>query len=126
MRETAVVIGSDGQVLYWHAPLKRTMVAIPDTRALWDVLWQHREQLLGVAHTHPGIPAPSQEDLTTFAACEAGLGRRLKWWILTADRARCFAWKGPEKLTYIGTKAHFATWMAELRHRSASLGEQND
>ena len=129
MRETAAVIGRHEEVLYWHAPLCCTMVAIPDTRTLWEVLWRHRDEILGVAHTHPGSgqPRPSQEDLTTFAACEAGLGRRLQWWILTADQARCFAWKGPEKLNYSGISAQLAPWMEQLRHRSTTdLEEKNE
>ena len=41
--------------------------------------------LAGVAHSHPGggIPTPSWEDLTTFAAVEDGLGQRLVWWIVS-------------------------------------------
>lgn len=126
MIEVAVVLDLDRRPLWWHAPPSATSVSLPDSRALWDVLWTHRAALSGVAHTHPGDgePAPSREDLTTFAAVEAGLGRRLEWWIATADRVRCFAWSGPTRYAYSGREvsslAETADWLAELRARSRS------
>jgi hypothetical protein len=83
--ESGVVVGLDGSPLYWHLPLERTAGSLPNSRPLWDVFWEHRDNLLGFAHSHPGvgIPAPSQEDRTTFSAVERGLGKRLSWWICT-------------------------------------------
>lgn len=102
--ETAVVLDQAGRAIHWHRPSGATATSLPDSRALWEVLWAHRHELGGVAHTHPGAgpPVPSHEDLTTFAAIEAALGRRLRWWIVTADQVRCFRWTGPEPLTYGG------------------------
>ncbi len=74
MIECGVVVGIKGAI-HWHLPEGRTMGSIPDTRALWDVFWEHRKlDYLGFAHSHPGsgIPGPSMTDLTTFAAVEAG------------------------------------------------------
>lgn len=70
------------------------MGALPDSRELWDVFWTHRATLLGFAHTHPGrgIPGPSHTDLTTFAAVEAGLGKRLHWWIASSDHVVLLRW----------------------------------
>ncbi len=87
------------------------------------MLWQAREGLGGVAHSHPhhGPPAPSWEDLTTFSACEAGLGVRLEWWIATLDEVRCFTFCGPGRYDYTGRAAadqETAGWLAELRRRS--------
>jgi Prokaryotic homologs of the JAB domain len=82
--EAAVVIDQDDHPIYWHLPEGRTAASIPDSRDLWMVLWNGREQLAGVAHTHPaGVDQPSSIDLVTFRACEDGLGRRLSWWIVT-------------------------------------------
>lgn len=85
MIEVAVVFSSYGRLVHWHEPPGRSMVWIPDSRNLWDVLWENRRYLGGVAHTHPWsrAAAPSPTDLTTFRAVEDGLGRRLVWPIAT-------------------------------------------
>ena len=100
--EAAVVIGLDGQPILWHTPDGCGPSRIPDSRDLWEVLWENRDNLWGIAHTHPGSgkPYPSHTDVTTFAAVESGLGARLAWWILTADELKEFVWKGPEKYEY--------------------------
>ena len=122
--EVAVVLDLERRPLFWHAPARATAVSLPDSRTLWDVLWANRAAISGVAHSHPGTgeALPSHEDLTTFAAVEAGLGRRLEWWIATADRVRCFAWSGPTRYAYSGRDAasdrETAEWLAELRARS--------
>lgn len=121
MIEAAVVVDSEGLPMHWHTPPGRSAVAIPDSRELWTVLWDNRQRLGGIAHTHPGagVPVPSKEDLTTFAACEAALGRRVQWWIVTRDHARCFQWSGPDRLDYgpCGVSGEPA-WIEELRARS--------
>lgn len=75
MIEVGVVIGLDFRPRYWHLPPGRTAGSIPDTRSLWDVLWEQRADVAGFAHSHPGsgVPGPSHTDVTTFAAIEAGL-----------------------------------------------------
>jgi hypothetical protein len=85
--ETGVVIDLDGKPIFWHLPAGRTAISIPDTRLLWDVLWERRDEVAGFAHSHPGsgTPQPSETDVTTFFAIEQGLGRRLQWWITSAD-----------------------------------------
>jgi hypothetical protein len=122
MMEAAVVVGLDGNPIHWHSPPGRTSVAIPDTRTLWDVLWENRDNLAGVAHSHPGsgLPGPSLEDVTTFAAVESGLGRRLNWWIISTDRVVHLRWQGPGDLQYAGREVSPASdacrWIAQL-HR---------
>lgn len=117
MMEAAAVIGRGGVVLYWHAPADRTAVTLPDSRRLWEVLWTHRDRVAGVAHTHPGAgtPMPSWEDLTTFAACEDGLGRRLSWWIATRAHARRFRWSGPGRHDYAPGILGPTPWLGDLR-----------
>jgi len=87
MREAGVVIGRNQQVLHWHLPESRSIAYLPDSRTLWDVLWENRSNLVGFAHTHSGngVPYPSHEDVTTFAAIEAALGQRLVWWIVSSN-----------------------------------------
>jgi hypothetical protein len=122
MLETAVVIGAQGEALYWHLPTGRSAGALPDSRTLWSVLWSQRDSLQGVAHTHPGsgLPRPSWTDVTTFAACEDGLGRRLRWWIATEDALRCFCWIGPHRFHYIEAPIDpiEPPWLAPLRERT--------
>ncbi len=122
MLETAALIGAAGEVLHWHAPRGRTTTHLPDSRGLWDIMWRRRGEIVGVAHTHPGggPPAPSLTDLTTFDACELGLGARLRWWIATRDQLRCFVWSGPAPLVYVDAAPVDASppWLAELRRRS--------
>ena len=121
MHEAALVLSLDGTILYRHAPPGATAVYLPDSRDLWEVLWEHRHHLGGVAHTHPwsGVPAPSQEDLTTFSACEAALGARLDWWIATDDQALCFRHAGPDRLDYHPVDREDPSWLDELRALSS-------
>lgn len=81
MIETALVFDKNGKTIHWHEPHGRNGGALPDSRDLWDVLWENRDRLGGVAHTHPweGETGPSQTDLTTFDAVERALGRQLLW-----------------------------------------------
>jgi hypothetical protein len=85
MREALAVLDKKGLALLMQAPSDGSSVAIPDSRTLWEFIWEHRDEISGIAHTHPGsgIPGPSHEDLTTFRAVEKGLGRILDWWIVT-------------------------------------------
>lgn len=120
MLETACVVDADGGVLLWHEPPRRSVVALPDSRDLWLVLFETRAILGGLAHSHPGVgpPTPSAEDLTTFAACEAGLGRRLSWWIATADTCVRYVHAGPGRLDYAPADLGPTPWLDELRARS--------
>lgn len=100
--ETAVVVNSSGQAIYWHLPEGRSVAYLPDSRNLWDIIWENREDLSGIAHSHPGggTPGPSHEDVTTFAAIEAALGKRLTWWIMSHDQLVLLEWAGPGKYDY--------------------------
>jgi len=88
MIEVGVVIDKNGVPIYWHLPPGRSGGSIPDSRQLWDVIWEHRDRIMGFAHSHPGSgpTGPSQTDLTTFLAIEQALGKRLCWWISSSDQ----------------------------------------
>lgn len=122
--ETGVLVNLDCEPIYWHLPHNRTSVLLPDSRDLWDVIWEHKDNLLGFAHSHPGsgTPGPSHEDLTTFAAVESALGKRLVWWITSQDVFVELCWTGPEKLKYgRGPSLYEPEWMNELRQKSNYL-----
>lgn len=119
--EAAVVLDRDWHPIYFHTPGGRTGGSIPDSRDLWEVLWAHRENLLGVAHSHSGggVPGPSHTDVTTFAAIDAALGARLIWPIITVDAFRAFQWRGPERLDYLTLETALSVdmlghWVPEL------------
>lgn len=130
MIEVALVFDRDGRTLHWHEPAGRSSTSIPDSRRLWDVMWEHRGQLGGVAHTHPGSgePMPSQTDVTTWSACELGLGRRLVWPIVTVDRLAVFAWTGPRELDYdrIAEPALELEGLEELKKKSEEVTDGSD
>ena len=119
--EAGVLVDLDCEPIYWHLPVARSGGALPDSRPLWDVIWENRERVLGFAHSHPGhgMPGPSYEDVTTFAAIELGLGRRLVWWITSSDNFVELCWVGPGKLDYKqGPNIYKPTWMQRLRDES--------
>lgn len=122
MNEAGAVIGRDGKVLHWHLPPDRNVRALPDSRTLWDVLWEHRARILGFAHSHPGsgCPVPSWTDRTTFAAIEAALGRRLVWWITSTNRVVAVGWRGPDPHDYAVRPLDDAGlgWLCDLREHS--------
>lgn len=93
MMEAALVFDTEGKTIHWHLPPGRSGGSIPDTRDLWEVLWENRQHLGGVAHTHPwhGEAWPSNTDVTTFRAVEQGLGKLLLWPVVTFSEVGYFA-----------------------------------
>lgn len=124
MMEVGAVIAKDGSVIHWHLPPNRTNVALPDSRDLWQILWDNRHNLAGFAHSHPGsgLTGPSMTDLTTFAAIESALGVRLQWWITSKDTLIELEWAGPERLDYsawvVQPGIEERIWVDELRRLS--------
>lgn len=126
MIETGVVINTNHEPIFWHEPGGRSSGALPDSRTLWDVLWQAQQHgwLSGFAHTHPGggLPGPSQTDISSFVAIENALGRPLNWWIVNAD-ATVFVRKStmdsvPGREIYLATRIDDPMWVPDLRRRS--------
>jgi hypothetical protein len=123
--EAGVVINKSGTPIHWHIPPNRSGGALPDSRDLWDVLWENRFDLEGFAHSHPGggIPGPSHTDITTFAAVEAALGLRLTWWIISSEAAVTCTWCGPGKHDYsVKRTGYGSSWIPRLRELSGYPG----
>lgn len=121
MFEVAVLIDSRQKPLWWHLDPGREWDKIPDSASLWDNIWSCREDILGIAHTHPGsghYPFPSSDpDLTTFEAVEAGLGRRLIWWIVNETHMSSVVWRD-DMHEYVTIHLHQSfepKWVLELR-----------
>lgn len=137
MIETAVVVVRM-TVVHYHVPPGATSGFIPDPRgperpggdykSLWDILWAHRDTIAspysGMAHTHPGegVPSPSMEDLTTFAACEAGLGVLPNWWIASSTDFVCVRRRSLRKLDYVVEQVPEPYWVDLLRQASENHG----
>lgn len=82
MREVCFILIND-QILRAYSG---TTNAIPDNQARWQVIWEYREQITEIVHTHPGnFLEFSQEDKTTIQAVEAGTGKQFTWSIVTED-----------------------------------------
>ena len=97
-REVCFLIGRGGALLW--ADLGPSPAALPDSRARWEALWRHREELEEVAHSHPlGPDAFSEEDRTTMQALAAALPRVPRFSVLSPRGLRVRAPDGREALT---------------------------
>lgn len=78
MREVFLIIGRGGAVLY--ADAGTSPAALPDSRARWEAIWAHRDELEVLAHSHPLGPAAfSDEDKSTMAAIDSALGKPVRY-----------------------------------------------
>lgn len=84
MREVCLLISTDGAILWSDAG--PNAAALPDSRARWEAIWNSRDRLAEIVHSHPlGPRGFSSEDETTMAALDAALGRRLRFSVLAPD-----------------------------------------
>lgn len=85
MREVCVLVGRGGAILWSDA--SDSPVALPDSRARWEAIWELRDELEAIVHSHPAGPAAfSREDETTMAALDSALGRAVRYSVV-APRA---------------------------------------
>ena len=83
-REVCFLIGPDDTILWSDA--STSPVSLPDSRVRWNAIWSRRDRLVEIAHTHPlGGAHFSEEDETTMAALNSGLGRKLRYSVVTPD-----------------------------------------
>ncbi len=83
-REVQFIIGKGQQILW--ADYSDRAHQLADSRARWQQIWNNREQLEEIAHSHPsGLAAFSQEDETTMTALEQALGRTLRFSVVTEE-----------------------------------------
>jgi hypothetical protein len=80
-----LLIGRDNAVLWSDA--SDSPAALPDSRARWEAIWRHRDELEVIAHSHPIGPAAfSAEDESTMQAIDSALGRAVRYCVV-APRA---------------------------------------
>ena len=122
MQEAGVLLGVNNTVIHWHTPNDRSGGALPDSRDLWDIIWENRGIVTGFAHTHPGsgVPGPSHTDITTFSAIESALGKHLNWFILSSDsQVLCLFDENNVVVVNLNIPTKDAIeWMGELRRLS--------
>ncbi len=84
-REVFFLIGA-GDVVLWR-DWSASPLALPDSRARWEAIWERRAELVELAHSHPlGPEAFSAEDVSTMHALDDALGKRLRFSIVTATQ----------------------------------------
>src|SRR5262245_47476424 len=80
--EALLLLDGRGAVLW--ADRSTDVAHIPDSRARWEAIWERRDSLAEIAHSHPGgLLVFSTEDETTMAAIDSALGRNLTYSIVT-------------------------------------------
>jgi hypothetical protein len=73
-REVCFIIGRGEGVLWCDA--SSNALYLPDSRARWTAIWDHRQELEEIAHSHPlGPLAFSGEDESTMEALCSALGK---------------------------------------------------
>jgi hypothetical protein len=81
MREVCFLIGRGDTVLY--ADASNSPAALPDSRARWEAIWRHRDELEAIVHSHPmGPSAFSAEDESTMAAVDSALGKPMRYCVV--------------------------------------------
>jgi len=81
MREVCLLIGRGGAVLY--ADASNSPSALPDSRTRWEAIWDHRDELEVIAHSHPRGPAAfSAEDESTMTAIDDALGKSMQYCVV--------------------------------------------
>ena len=82
MREVCFLLVADKILRVYFGSATR----IPDSQQRWEAIWEHRNEITEIAHSHPGEFLDfSREDLTTMQAVEAGTGKTFIWSIVTAS-----------------------------------------
>lgn len=121
MMEAGVVLDLKGNALHWHLPENRSVGALPDSRSLWDVIWENRDNISGFAHSHPGwgLTGPSYTDVTTFKAIEQALGKELDWFICSGNTMIVAKYSGPGRHEYQCVQiTQQPPWLKALREKS--------
>jgi hypothetical protein len=83
-REVCLLIGPGNSILWSDA--SQSPIALPDSRTRWEAIWERREQLVEIAHSHPVGPlAFSHEDETTMEALLAALGKPIRFSVVAPN-----------------------------------------
>lgn len=76
--EVFFLVGKGGAILFCDVGVSAG--SLPDSRARWEAIWRHKDELEELSHSHPVGPLGfSHEDETTMAALESALGKPLRF-----------------------------------------------
>lgn len=114
-REVCFLIGKKGDVLWSDA--SNSPLALPDSRERWEAIWQRREELAEISHSHPLGPEQfSAEDTSTMRALDDALGKRVTFSLVTP---RQYLVRGPGDVAVPATPP---SWVRALRLASGMVG----
>jgi hypothetical protein len=98
VREVCFLIGRGGAILY--ADASNSPAALPDSRTRWEAIWEARQELEVIAHSHPvGPHAFSQEDESTMAAIDAALGKAMHYCVVSPRGTLSRTGQGAQAIT---------------------------
>ena len=107
-REVCFLIDRNGEILWSDA--SSSPLALPDSRERWEAIWQHRNELVELAHSHPLGPEQfSAEDTSTMRALDDALGKQLLFSLVTP---RQYLLRGPNDIAVPATPP---AWVRALR-----------
>ena len=112
MREVCFILVGDKILRAYFGSATR----VPDSRERWEIIWDHRDEITEIAHSHPGEFLDfSHEDLTTMEAVEAGAGKTFTWSVITKSGFL-------SRNAGVDTRRNDSPWWLELLRR-LSYGE---
>lgn len=84
MREVFFIIGKDDIVL--HEEASTSPIALPDARSRWERIWELRDEIVELSHSHPLGPLGfSDVDESTMAALESALGKKIVFSVVAPE-----------------------------------------
>lgn len=86
-REVCFILNKAEAIIY--ADISDSAIAIADSRKRWQVIWDNRDNIGEIAHSHPVSAALfSSEDETTMSALNSALGRQLRFSVIAPHGMR--------------------------------------
>lgn len=112
-REVCFLIDESGSVFY--ADVSTSPVALPDSNARWQAIWDNRDRLVEIAHSHPISSAHfSTEDETTISALKAALGKDIRYSVVSSDSMRVRIGETEEEIEH-------EPWWADLLRSTSGM-----
>lgn len=122
LREVCFLIDHNGEV-FWQDTDDNSGY-LRDHRDRWTAIWENRDRLAVIAHSHPcGPEGFSSEDVSTMEAISRALGRWLMFSVVAPEHTLLL--NGGEHFARL-TRALEPAWARELRVASGMIDERDD
>ena len=116
MREVCFLVGRGGAILW--ADASDSPAALPDSRSRWRAIWELRDELEDIVHSHPMGPAAfSAEDESTMQAIDSALGRVMRY---TVVASRATVTRTGDHTTRVSPEP----WWAELIRLASGMSKE--